>query len=322
MYQLTKQKEKMMKRQFVVTSLSAISLLGSVAMASAQTSESRSVSASVAGALQAPTGFLIGGQVQVTGVGQGSVLLTRGLANISLEAGAFADVNNAGIVPASESRMVTTFDFSREIETAGALTGIGNVVAQGESLGGVGIVGAASANATRSGTDDSGASPASGSATTPTTAQGSLIGDFTTTNNMQLVGTGALFAGAQTLSIGERTQGISFGGTGLITADAASIDLDSARAVMYGESNGASSTADGPEVYTDSGIGGGAGFRQASTLLGGGNNTTIDFNVANAGAGTVAVSASTGGFFGEGTAFSATALPTFSQINGFFDGDS
>jgi hypothetical protein len=32
----------------------------------------------------------------------------------------------------------------------------------------------------------------------------------------------------------------------------------------------------------------------------------------------VAVSASTGGFFGEGTAFSATAAPTFSEVNGFF----
>jgi hypothetical protein len=63
--------------------------------------------------------------------------------------------------------------------------------------------------------------------------------------------------------------------------------------------------------------GGGFGFAMSSTLLGA-SGDTIDFNVSNAGSGTVAVSASTGGFFGEGTTFNATAKPTYSQVNGFF----
>lgn len=297
-----------MKKQVLVASVSVFGLFAAVTAASAQTitTDSRSVSASVAGALQAPTGFLTGGQVQVTGVGQGAVVLTRGAANIVLEAGSSSSID--GGMPVSESRMMTTFDFSREVETGGALVGVGSVIAQGESLGGVGIVGASDANATRAGTGFDGVGdPNSGSATTPTSAQGSLIGDFTTTNNMQLVGTGALFAGAQTLSIGERTAGISFGSTGLVFADASDVDLDDATVDLV---------SDTPTVAY--GTGGGAGFAQSSTLLGAGGDT-IDFNVSNAGSGTVAVSASTGGFFGEGTAFSATAKPTFSEVNGFFN---
>lgn len=300
-----------MKKQVLVASVSVFGLFAAVTAASAQTitTDSRSVSASVAGALQAPTGFLTGGQVQVTGVGQGAVVLTRSAANIVLEAGSSSSVD--GGMPGSESRMMTTFDFSRQVETGGALVGVGSVIAQGESLGGVGIVGASEANATRAGTgfDGDAGDPNSGSATTPTTAQGSLMGDFTTTNNMQLVGTGALFSGAQTLSIGERTAGISFGSTGFVYADALDVDLDDA---VVDLDTGA------PTVEFDN-AGGGSGFALSSTLLGAGiDSDTIDFNVSNAGSGTVAVSASTGGFFGEGTAFSATVRPTFSEVNGFF----
>jgi hypothetical protein len=308
-----------MKNKVLVASVSVLGLFAAVTAASAQsTTDTRSVSASVAGALQAPSGFLTGGQVQVTGVGQGAVVLTRNAANITLDAGATSDIVN-GIMPESSSRMVTTFDFSRQVETGGALVGVGSVIAQGESLGGVGIVGASSADATRAGTSTFGGSPASGSSTTPTSAQGSLIGDFTTTNNMQLVGTGTLFAGAQTLEIGERTAGVSFGNTGAISADAEFIDLDGAT-VVFRALNSATPAVlvdVAPRVDFASGAGG-AGFAQSSTLIGA-NGSTIDFNVSNAGSGTVAVSASTGGFFGEGTAFGATARPTFSEVNGFFN---
>lgn len=310
-----------MKNKVLVASVSVLGLFAAVTAASAQsTTDTRSVSASVAGALQAPSGFLTGGQVQVTGVGQGAVVLTRNAANITLDAGATSDIIS-GVMPESSSRMVTTFDFSRQVETGGALVGVGSVVAQGESLGGVGIVGASSADATRAGTSTFGTEPASGSSTTPTSAQGSLIGDFTTTNNMQLLGTGSLFAGAQTLEIGERTAGVSFGNTGAISADTTSIDLDGAT-VVFREDISETATPNiaevAPRVDFLTGTGG-AGFAQSSTLIGA-NGSTIDFNVSNAGSGTVAVSASTGGFFGEGTAFGATARPTFSEVNGFFSG--
>lgn len=292
--------------------LAALGLLLSSTALYAQSTTTSSVNASVQGALQAPTGFLTGGQVQVTGVGQGSVVLTRAAADFGLTAGAEAGLttvaNGAGGIPSSSSRMVTTFDFSREVETGGALVGIGNVVAQGESLGGIGIVGAASSNATRAGTRTATLlgveTPSSGAATTPTSAQGSMVADFTTTNTMQLTGTGVLFAGAQTLSIGERNAGISAGLTGTVAANATTIDL-----------NTLSLDVTATPIVTS---GFGAGFLATSDLLGVGGGATIDMNASNAGNGTVLVSGSTGGFFGQGTGFGATVAPTFSQVNGFF----
>lgn len=286
-----------MKKQLALAPVAALGLLLGTTALYAQSTETRSVSAAVQGALQAPTGFLTGGQVQVTGVGQGSVVLERSAAAVTLNSGAASSIV-AGI-PVSQSSMVSTFDFDRSIETGGALVGVGNVVAQGESLGGVGIVGSANANATRAGTDTNIAGPSSGSSTTPTTAQGSLVGDFTTTNTMQLTGTGSLFAGAQTLAIGERNAGISAGITGPISGNTESIVLNTL----------ALSTTGSPSA-----TGFGGGFLGTSTLT----DSSIDMNASNAGNGTVLVSGSTGGFFGQGTAFGATAAPTFSQVNGFF----
>lgn len=295
-----------MKISNTVVPLATLGLLLSSTAIYAQSTETRSVTASVQGALQAPTGFLTGGQVQVTGVGQGSVVLNRAAALVGLDAGASSSISTATGIPSSSSEMVSAFNFDREVVTSGALVGIGNVVAQGESLGGLGIVGSASSNATSAGTRTNASLSAeqSGSSTTPTTAQGSLVGDFTTTNTMQLTGTGSLFAGAQTLSIGERNVGISAGITGDIAGNASAITLDTLTL------NTVATGAALPSVTT----GAGAGFQSTSTLT----NSTIDMNVSNAGNGTALVSASTGGFFGQGTAFGASAAPTFSEVNGFF----
>jgi hypothetical protein len=313
----------MMKKQLALAPVAALGLLlGTTALYAQSTTytvgtQNSSVSAAVQGALQAPTGFLTGGQVQVTGVGQGSVVLERSTALVGLNAGATATIGSADLVPSSSSSTMSSFNFDRSVETGGALVGIGNVVAQGESLGGVGIIASANSNATSAGTGTRSvttagtpsvttASETAGSSTTPTTAQGSLVGDFTTTNTMQLTGSGSLFAGAQTLSIGERNQGVSFGSTGLIEGDQAAINLAGAT-VSFGTGSAL------PTVSFSTGAGG-AGFASQSVLSG----SSIDLNASNAGNGTVLVSGSTGGFFGQGTAFGATAAPTFSQVNGFF----
>lgn len=281
-------------------------LMGSTALF-AQETETQSFSANVSGALQGDTGFLTGGQVQVNGVGQGSVVLSRDQSSIEVVTGATAGLT-AGI-PESSSEMITTFDFSRDVNTAAALVGIGNVVAQGESIGGTGVVGSASANAERAGTNTFGPdgiaanaddAPTSGSAASPTSAQGSLVGNFSTQNTLQLLGQGTLFAGAQSLDIGESNTGVAAGSTGVVTADATAIDFSTIAAVL----------TPGAVAVT----GEGAIFASESTINGG----TIDMNVANAGQGSVLVSGSTGGFFGQGTTFGATANPTFAQTNGFF----
>lgn len=269
----------------------------------------QSFSANVSGALQGDTGFLTGGQVQVNGVGQGAVVLTRGNANIGVSSGATAGLtpivgfNDA--IPTSSSRMVTTFEFDRDVDTAAALVGVGNVVAQGESIGGTGVVGSSTANAERSGTGTTaGGDPMSGTASAPTSAQGSLVGSFSTQNTIQLLGQGSLFAGAQALDIGETNLGIAAGVTGDVDANTTSIDFD-----------GLAPDLTAGALAVDPTNGGGALFVSQSTL----NNPTIDMNVASAGQGSVLVSGSTGGFFGQGTTFGASANPTFSDVGGFFD---
>lgn len=290
-------------------------LLGSTA-AFAQSTESRSFSASVSGALQGDTGFLTGGQVQVQGVGQGSLVLSRGQANIGVISGATAGLSSANpeAVPTSSSEMLTAFDFDRDVNTAAALVGVGNATAQGESIGGVGVVGSSTANAERAGTgtNTTNSDPMSGSASSVTSAQGSLVGSFSTQNTLQLLGQGGLFAGAQSLNIGERNTGFAAGETGVISASDTAITLNTL--------NGNLPTALGDGSYTTAAVTGfGAGFGTTSFLDNAGN---IDINVANAGQGSVLATGSTGGFFGQGTTFGATATPTFAETNGFFDANS
>ena len=317
-----------MKKNFGFAPAAIMALLLGTTALHAQSTDTRSVSASVSGALQGDTGFLTGGQVQVTGVGQGGVTLNRSQAAISVVAGSSAQSPNDPIatnattgittaysgVPTSASSMITTFDFDRQVNTSGALVGIGTLVAQGESLGGVGVVGSANANATRAGTATVDSTPVSGSASTPTSAQGSLVGNFSTANTMQLVGTGALFAGSQALDLGERNVGASVGKTDSVNANSTGIELDGLTFVAP-----TSSTPSTPwSGVTFASNEGGAGFYTNSQIRSGATNaSTIDMNVANAGNGTVNISASTGGFFGQGTTFGATAAPTFSNT-GFF----
>lgn len=323
-----------MKKKFVFAPVAVAGLLLGTTALYAQSTDTRSVSASVSGALQGDTGFLTGGQVQVTGVGQGGVTLNRSNASVSVIAGSNAQSPNDPIattattgittaysgVPTSSSSMITTFDFNRQVNTSGALVGIGTLVAQGESLGGVGVVGSANANATRAGTDTVNSTPVSGSASTPTSAQGSLVGNFSTANNLQMVGTGSLFAGSQALNLGERNVGASVGQTGSVNANSTGIALNGLTFVApaAGASTPFGAAATGQPGYNFATGTGGAGFFTDSQIRSGINNaSTIDLNVANAGNGTVNVNASTGGFFGQGTTFGATAAPTFSNT-GFF----
>lgn len=320
-----------MKKNFVFAPLAVVGLLLGTTALHAQATDTRSVSASVSGALQGDTGFLTGGQVQVTGVGQGGVTLNRSNAAINVVAGSNAKSPNDPVeisgtsglssaysgVPTSESSMITTFDFNRQVNTSGALVGIGTLVAQGESLGGVGVVGSANANATRAGTATVGSTPVSGSASTPTSAQGSLVGNFSTANNLQMVGTGSLFAGSQALNLGERNVGAAAGKTGTVNANTTGIALDGLTFAAPTSGTAFGVTGTGSGITFASGKGG-AGFFTNSEIASGGNSpTTIALNVANAGNGTVNVNASTGGFFGQGTTFGATAAPTFANT-GFF----
>lgn len=287
-------------------------LMGTTAAFAQSSTETQSFSASVSGALQGDTGFLTGGQVQVQGVGQGSLVLSRGIAVIDSVSGASAGLDGAlnSSVPTSSAEMITTFDFDRDVNTAAAMVGIGNATAQGESIGGVGVVGSAVANAERAGTGTNAANsdPMSGSASSATSAQGSLVGSFSTQNTLQLLGQGQLFAGAQALDIGERNTGFAAGVTDVVAADDTAVVLNTL--------NGNLPTAIGDAAYNTGTVSGfGAGFGSTSFID---NSGAIDINVANAGNGSILATGSTGGFFGQGTTFGASAAPTLAQVNGFF----
>lgn len=283
-------------------SISAVALLMcSTSVYAQETTQTRSLSASTSTALQGDTGFLTGGQVSVTGVGQGSVALGRAAtgATITSTSGATAGIGS-DLVPNTSSSMVTTFDFDRSVDTAGALVGIGTMTAQGESIGGTGIVGASTANSESAGTRTVSLTDQAGSAASTTSAQAGLVGSFSTVNTIQMLGQDDLFAGAQALDIGERNSGIAGASTGLVDADTSQIDLTGMVASFTPGSLGVS--------------GSGSVFATESTL----ENTSIDLNVANAGGGSILVTGSTGGFFGSGTIAGAGADVDFAETNGFF----
>lgn len=283
-------------------SISAVALLMcSTSVYAQETTQTRSLSASTSTALQGDTGFLTGGQVSVTGVGQGSVALGRADtgATITSTSGATAGIGS-DLVPNTSSSMVTTFDFDRSVDTAGALVGIGTMTAQGESIGGTGIVGASTANSESAGTRTLSLTDQAGSAASTTSAQAGLVGSFSTVNTIQMLGQDDLFAGAQALDIGERNSGIAGASTGLVDADTSQIDLTGMVASFTPDSLGVS--------------GSGSVFATESTL----ENTSIDLNVANAGGGSILVTGSTGGFFGSGTIAGAGADVDFAETNGFF----
>lgn len=282
-------------------SISSVALLlCSTSVYAQETTQTRSLSASTSTALQGDTGFLTGGQVAVTGVGQGSVVLGRTAtgATINATSGATAGIDT-DLVPNTSSSMVTTFDFDRSVDTAGALVGIGTMTAQGESIGGTGIVGASTANSESAGTRTVSSTDQAGSAASTTSAQAGLVGSFSTVNTIQMLGQDDLFAGAQALDIGERNSGIAGATTGLVDAETNAIDL-----------SGMTANFTSPLAVT----GAGSVFATQSTL----ENNVIDLNVANAGGGSILVTASTGGFFGSGTIAGAGADVDFAETNGFF----
>jgi hypothetical protein len=309
----------MKKSNLMLTSAAAVLLAGTAPILAQEATTSESYSGSVAGALQSDTGFLTGGQVQVNGVGQGSLALSRNQATIDVQTGTLGGTDGTG--PQSSSTFLTTLDFDRDVVTGAALVGVGNVVSQGESLAGSGVVGTANSSASVSGVGTYDGPPATeggdpvptdfaASATTTSSATGGLVGSLSTSNTIQMLGTGDLFAGSQSLEIGERTQAYSAGSTGLISYGGSGISID----VITSPFSEDTATFD-----TDSLPDAGAGFGINTPLVEGVGATSIDFNVSNAGNGSIVVSGSTGGFFGQGTTFGATGTLDISDIGGFFD---
>lgn len=258
------------------------------------------------------TGFIIGGQVAVTGLGSGALTLSRSAAEMSVTGGAYSALNpavNAGYLDGvdSDSFIESSLVFDRSISTSGSLVGQGSVTSRGEAIASMGTAGAASAETSTAGTRDTVGDVAGGegSATASSSTQGSLNGSVSTANTLQMLGTSGLFAGSNALTVGENNKAIGAGYASIVADGETGIDLNDAY-IDYGIDDTDLATVDG---------GDGAVFGVKSALTGLNNN--IAMSVSNAGNGTISLTTSTGGFFTGGGAAAGSA--THVDSGSFFD---
>lgn len=289
------------------TSLIALAaVLGTTGFAIAGTTNTFDAAVSVLSPDQ--TGFIIGGQVSVNGVGSGALTLSRSVAQMQLVGNAASVLNSSnGAVDDvnSTADITSSLAFNRAIDTSGALVGLGAVVSRGEAIAALGSAGAASSNTTTAGTRDAltlGAldGGGEGNATAEASAQGSLNGSLSTSNTLQLLGTSGLFAGSNGLSVGESNLALAYGSSDVRADGTSGVQLD----------NASSSTVGNLLL----GSGDGALFDIQSTLTGASSN--IALSVSNAGNGSISITTSTGGFFTGGGAAAGSA--TFVDTNEFF----
>lgn len=300
-----------MKLKLSASVIAIAAVLGTAALADNGTS---TFDAAVSVLSPDQTGFIIGGQVAVTGLGSGALTLSRSAAQMDVTGGAKSGLNFdknsylSGVGAGSYISSALVFD--REISTSGSLVGQGSVTSRGEAIASMGTAGAASAETSTAGTrDDITAgntvlvAGGEGSATASSSTQGSLNGSVSTANTLQMLGTSGLFAGSNALTVGENNKAIG-GGSAVVLSDDVGIDLTGA-AIDYGTDNELPTT-DGDD---------GAVFGVLSTLSG----NTIDMSVSNAGNGTISLTTSTGGFFTGGGA--AAGSTTQVDSGSFFSPD-
>ena len=287
-----------MKIRHTTSIIAIAAVLGTAGVAMADTSTS-AFDASVSVLSPDQTGFLIGGQVSVGGVGSGALTLSRNTANLMVVGGAQSGLATGGV--GADSFIQSGLAFDREITTSGALVGLGSVVSRGEAIAALGSAGAASASTEAGGVRDNvDLTTSNGTAAAESSSQGSLNGSVSTSNTLQLLGTSGLFAGSNGLTVGESNLALAYGAAGVLSDGVTGIDLNS---IEYGDS---------PLEVS----GNGAGFGVSSDLTG--DDNEISMSVANAGNGSISISTSTGGFFTGGGAAAGSA--TFNDVNSFFGG--
>lgn len=315
-----------MKTKYAISLVALAAVLGTSSFAWAADTNSFAASVSVLSPDQ--TGFLIGGQVAVNGVGVGALTMTRSKARMIVTGSAESALDvtadptiGAPFWPAindgvnSLANITSSLDFDRSITTSGSLAGMGSVTSRGEAIAAIGSAGAASATTTTAGTRNdiesnstgslkgtSGTSDAfiaggAGNANAEASAQGSLNGSLSTSNTLQLLGSSGLFAGQNGTTVGEASTALAYGSSDVMADGTTGIDLTSAV------------SASGTTASGNGGL-----FELASALTG----NSINMNVANAGNGSVSITSSTGGFFTGGGAAGGTA--SLSDTDSFFGG--
>lgn len=302
------------------TSLIAIAaVLGTAGVAMAETT-ANSFAASVSVLSPDETGFLIGGQVAVNGVGTGALTLSRSVASMSLTGSASSGLgfDNAStpmlVGGVSTAGINSELDFTRSITTSGSMVGLGSVVARGEAIAALGSAGAASADTGTSGTRDADGNSNTlgddtGTSTAVASAQGSLNGSLSTSNTLSLLGASGLFAGSNGLTVAEANTADAYGAASVVGDGVSGVSLDSAALGISGSGT--------PALTVNNGYG--ALFDVTSSLSDGISSsptTSIAMSVSNAGNGTISITTSTGGFFTGGAA--ASGEGSRNQTGSFF----
>jgi hypothetical protein len=282
-----------------MTSVLALGLAASGAYAQETTTTASTGSASAGVGLLSPgdTGFLYGATVGVNGVGSAaaSVAETTSVHGFTgfAQSGTMVDFDSSNNpISGSErsgsgSGVIGTFTFDRGVTVNGSLVGLGTVVAEGVATGASGFTGSAFGNSEFGSTTD-GVDDRATTSSANTESEAALSGSVSTRGNLQLTGNETRFAAANGTSLSESNQGISYS---LLSADPFEGGIAINPLVLTSQDN-ATTEAYGKFLDSDEGI----AFAVDSQL-----DNPIDLSVANAGGGSVALSAQTGGFFSGGS---------------------
>lgn len=195
----------------------AFAATGAVAQDNAET-----FGASAGVALMSPeqTGYMFGATVGVNGVGSAAANVTRSRASHAFSG--YADSGNgADNIMESNTGVLGSFTFERDVTVNGSLVGRGNVMAEGTAQGMSGFMGSATAFGENGLTFLTGEGTTQESQTSMADSQSeaALAGSASTRANLTLTGSEDRFAAANGTTLGETTQGLAVSALGATATD-------------------------------------------------------------------------------------------------------
>jgi hypothetical protein len=194
----------------------AFATTGAVAQDNAET-----FGASAGVALMSPeqTGYMFGATVGVNGVGSAAANVTRSRASHAFSGYADSNNNAENNVMESNTGVLGSFTFERDVTVNGSLVGRGNVVAEGTAQGMSGFMGSATAFGENGLTMSTEGGDESQTSMADSQSEAALSGSASTRANLTLTGSEDRFAAANGTSLGEITQGLSISALGVSAND-------------------------------------------------------------------------------------------------------
>ncbi len=276
-----------------VTSALALCLAASGAMAQ-DSANTQSASAGVALLAPQDTGFLFGATVGVNGVGSAAASVAES-ASVHGFTG-YASSGTAADRSVSDAGVLGTFTFDRDVTVNGSLVGTGTAISEGMATGASGFSGSAFGTGEFGSTSTNATTGATTAATSSSNveSEAAMIGSVSTRANLQLNGAETRFAAANGTTLSESNEGFAYSA---LTSDSSTGGITINPLLLTGQDD---ATIEAYEKFTGLGTPAnredGVMFAMDSELGG-----PIDLSIANAGGGSVALSAQSGGFFNGGS---------------------